>query len=99
MKGFLAFCSVVEGIVKKAQNINYSNHCTYHLDYRGGNDMPIVQIDLLEGRTLEQKRAMVAKVTDAIVETAQCPAEAVTIIIREMPPTLLGKGGKLRSDM
>jgi 4-oxalocrotonate tautomerase len=60
--------------------------------------MPIVQIDLLEGRTLEQKRAMVAKVTDAIKETTNCPADAVTIIIREMPPTHLGKGGKLRSD-
>ena len=60
--------------------------------------MPIVQIDLLEGRTLEQKRAMVAKVTEANKETANCPADAVTIIIREMPPTHLGKGGKLRSD-
>ncbi len=36
MKGFLAFCSVVEGIVKKAQNINYSNHCTYHRDNKRG---------------------------------------------------------------
>ena len=61
--------------------------------------MPIVQIDLLEGRTLEQKRAMVAKVTEAIQETANCPADAVTIIIREMPPIHLGKGGKLRSDV
>ena len=60
--------------------------------------MPIVQIDLLEGRTVEQKRAMVAKVTEAIQETANCPADAVTIIIREMPPIHLGKGGKLRSD-
>lgn len=61
--------------------------------------MPIVQIDLLEGRTVEQKRAMVAKVTEAIQETANCPADAVTIIIREMPPIHLGKGGKLRSDV
>ena len=60
--------------------------------------MPIVQIDLLEGRTVEQKRAMVAKVTEAIQETAKCPADAVTIIFRDMTPTHLGKGGKLRSD-
>jgi len=60
--------------------------------------MPIVQIDMLEGRTLEQKRAMVAKMTAAIVETAECPAEAVTIIIRDMPACHLGKAGKLRSD-
>jgi len=61
--------------------------------------MPIVQIDLLEGRTIDQKRALVKKVTEAITETAQCPPEAVTIIIREMPPVNLGKAGKLRSDM
>jgi 4-oxalocrotonate tautomerase len=61
--------------------------------------MPIVQIDLIEGRTLEQKRAMVAKVTAAITESANCAPDAVTIIIRDMPTTNLGKGGKLRSDM
>lgn len=61
--------------------------------------MPIVQIDMLEGRTLDQKRAMVAKVTEAIVETAKCPPDAVTIIVREIAPMHLGKAGKLKSDM
>lgn len=61
--------------------------------------MPIVQIDMLDGRTLEQKRDLVKKVTEAIVETANCPADAVTIIIREMQPQNLAKAGKLRSDM
>lgn len=60
--------------------------------------MPIVQIDMLEGRTVEQKRKMVARVTEAIVETCDAPAETVTIIIREMSKTNLGKAGKLRSD-
>lgn len=60
--------------------------------------MPIVQIDMLEGRTVEQKRQLVRKVTEAIVSTANCPAEAVTIIIRDMPTTNLGKAGKLRAD-
>ena len=44
--------------------------------------MPIVQIDMLEGRSVDQKRAMVAKVTEAIVETANCTPEVVTVIIR-----------------
>lgn len=60
--------------------------------------MPIVQIDFLKGRTLEQKRALAKKVTEAIVETANCPAEAVKIIIREMPPEHLSEGGVLRCD-
>jgi len=60
--------------------------------------MPIVQIDMLEGRSIEQKRALVKKVTEAISETANCPADAVTIILREMPKEHLAKSGKLRSD-
>lgn len=60
--------------------------------------MPIVQIDMLEGRTVEQKRQLVSKVTEAIVSTVNCPAEAVTIIIRDTPTINLGKAGKLRAD-
>ncbi|MEG6586019.1 2-hydroxymuconate tautomerase [Dendrosporobacter sp. 1207_IL3150] len=61
--------------------------------------MPIVQIDMLEGRTVEQKRELVKKVTAAISETANCPESAVTIIIRDMTKEHLGQGGKLRADI
>lgn len=60
--------------------------------------MPIVQIEMLEGRNLDQKRAMAKKVTEAIVETLQCKPEAVTIIMREMPREHLAKAGTLRID-
>lgn len=61
--------------------------------------MPIVHIELLEGRSHEQKRDMVKKVTDAISETAKCPKEAVKIVIVEMSKAHLGEGGVLRSDL
>ena len=60
--------------------------------------MPIVQIDMLEGRSVEQKRELVKKVTAAICETASCPPEAVKIVIRDMSTNNYGDGGKLRSD-
>lgn len=60
--------------------------------------MPIVQVELLKGRTLEQKRALVEKVTEAISESVNCPKEAVSIIIREMETENFAKGGVLRSD-
>ena len=60
--------------------------------------MPIVQIELFEGRTLEQKRAMAKKVTEAIVETANCKPEAVTIIMRELKKEHLAKAGTLMID-
>ncbi len=60
--------------------------------------MPIVQIDFLEGRSIEQKRELAKKVTQAICETAKCPAEAVTIILRELPAANIAKAGTLMSD-
>ncbi|HHZ02462.1 MAG TPA: 2-hydroxymuconate tautomerase family protein [Tissierellia bacterium] len=60
--------------------------------------MPIVQIEMLKGRTLEQKREMVKEVTEAISKTANCPKENVRIIIREMDPENFAEVGVLRCD-
>jgi len=46
--------------------------------------MPMVQIEMFEGRTVEQKRMLVKKVTDAIVESINTAPENVKIVIREM---------------
>jgi 4-oxalocrotonate tautomerase len=60
--------------------------------------MPIVQIELIEGRTLDQKRALAEKVTKAIAESLDCPESAVSIIMREMKPDNFAKEGKLWCD-
>lgn len=55
--------------------------------------MPIVTIKLLEGRTDEQKKALVEKVTEAIVETVNAKPEAVTIVLEEMSKNHYATGG------
>jgi 4-oxalocrotonate tautomerase len=60
--------------------------------------MPILQVELLKGRTVEQKRNMVKKVTEAVTETLDCPKEAVRIIIREMELENFASAGVLRAD-
>lgn len=60
--------------------------------------MPIVQIEILEGRTVEQKRALVKEVTAAICKTINAPPEAVSIIIRDMKTENYAKAGVLRVD-
>jgi len=60
--------------------------------------MPILQIEILKGRTVEQKRNMVKKVTDAVIETLNCPKEAVRIILREMKEENFFKPGVLQVD-
>ncbi|QYN44715.1 MULTISPECIES: 2-hydroxymuconate tautomerase [unclassified Gilliamella] len=60
--------------------------------------MPNVTIDFLEGRTIEQKREMAKRVTDAIVQTLNCKPEAVQIIMHELSKDQLANGGELRID-
>ena len=60
--------------------------------------MPIIQIDLLKGKSVEQKRALADKITTACVDALQCPRDAVTIVLRDMEPTDYGVGGRLFAD-
>lgn len=60
--------------------------------------MPTVQIDLMEGRSLEQKRELAEKITAAVASAAKCPPEAVTILIRDISPANISLGGQLRCD-
>ena len=55
--------------------------------------MPIVQISMIQGRTVEKKEQLIKKVTDAIVEVLQIPADRVHIVLNELPKENLGNGG------
>lgn len=57
--------------------------------------MPIVQVELIKGRTIEQKQEMVQKITQALVESVNCKPESVSIIIRDMEKENYGHGGEL----
>jgi 4-oxalocrotonate tautomerase len=61
--------------------------------------MPIIHVDLLEGRSVEVKRAYVKAVTNCTVEILKCKPEAVTVILSEMSPENLGQAGKLKLDL
>jgi len=60
--------------------------------------MPLVTVKMLEGRTLEQKKAMVEKVTQAICETLGATPENVMIDLQDMPKDTFARNGKLISD-
>jgi len=61
--------------------------------------MPEIVVYLLEGRGLEEKRALVKDLTAAIVKNIGAPAESVTVSLVETAKTSKGKGGVLFSDM
>lgn len=60
--------------------------------------MPIVTVKILEGRTDEQKRSLVEKVTAAVSETVNAPKETISVCIEEMAKNNFAKAGVLMSD-
>jgi 4-oxalocrotonate tautomerase len=56
--------------------------------------MPVVQVHLLEGRTDEQKEAIINEITEAMHRAVGAPKETVRVIITEMPKQHFGIGGK-----
>ena len=60
--------------------------------------MPEVIIEMAQGRTLDEKRALVKDITDAVVKNCKVDKDAVTVIIHENPRTDKAKGGVLFCD-
>lgn len=56
--------------------------------------MPLVEITLWPGRDADVKERIIKEVTDAISRTSGAPPEAVEVIIRDVPKTNWGRGGK-----
>jgi 4-oxalocrotonate tautomerase len=61
--------------------------------------MPFAQIHMIEGRTEEQKRAVIEKVSAALVEATGAPKEAIRVWIQEVPKTNWGIAGQTAKDL
>lgn len=60
--------------------------------------MPIIQFNIMEGRTVEQKKRLAEKVTDTVVEVLGVKREAVRILIHEMGPYDFSVGGVTQAE-
>lgn len=60
--------------------------------------MPIVRIEMWEGRTHAQKAELARVVTDAMVTIAHTTPEATTIVLEDISKENWATGGKLASD-
>jgi 4-oxalocrotonate tautomerase len=60
--------------------------------------MPVVIVEMWEGRTVEQKRGLVDAITKAMVEHCKSDPTHLHVIIHDIPKTSWGRGGKLSSD-
>ncbi len=60
--------------------------------------MPIIRVEMHEGRTVAQKRALAAALTDAIVEHAGAEPGAVRVLFSDYTKDDWAIGGQLVSD-
>ena len=59
--------------------------------------MPVVSVEMWEGRTIEQKKQLVEGITSVMVKMG-VPAEATIVIIKDNPKHNWGMGGKLATE-
>jgi 4-oxalocrotonate tautomerase len=60
--------------------------------------MPTIRVELFEGRTVEQKRALAQALTDACVKTLGGSADGVDILFYDIARHDWATGGQLWSD-
>ena len=58
--------------------------------------MPFIHVEMIEGRSREQKEALVKEVTEVVSKHIGDPTEHIHIIIQEIKAENLGQNGKLR---
>ena len=57
--------------------------------------MPFVHVELVEGRTAEQKAGLVKDITEAVVKNTGATEDRVHVIIEDMKKSNYAVGGKL----
>ncbi len=60
--------------------------------------MPTIHVEMFAGRTVDQKRALAAALTEAVVKTIGGSPEAVDVIFRDVERHDWATAGQLWSD-
>lgn len=56
--------------------------------------MPLIQINIIEGRSPEKKERLIREVTDTVADILESPVGNVRVMIQEMPATHWGIAGE-----
>ncbi len=56
--------------------------------------MPIIEVNLLEGRSSDAKERLIEALTDATIEAIGAPRESVRVILRDMSEAHYAVGGQ-----
>lgn len=61
--------------------------------------MPIINIQILEGRPPEKIKSLIASVTETVSVELSAPKERIRVLVTEVPKTHWGIGGVATSDI
>jgi 4-oxalocrotonate tautomerase len=67
-------------------------------DWEGCSNMPEIYVHAVEGRSLDQKRALIRDITAAVVKNFDVSADSVMVQIVESSKENKAKGGVLFSE-
>jgi 4-oxalocrotonate tautomerase len=56
--------------------------------------MPLIQVTMVEGRTVEQKHALIRNLSQSMAETLEVPLERIRVAIYEVTADEWGIGGQ-----
>jgi len=60
--------------------------------------LPTIRVELMEGRTPEQKKNLVQALTQAVVDTLGSKPESVDVLLFDVSPSNWATGGELWSE-
>jgi 4-oxalocrotonate tautomerase len=60
--------------------------------------MPVIRVEMWEGRSIEQKRELVDVLTREMARISACETDSVYVIIDDIKKENWGAGGELCSD-
>ncbi|MCP8970507.1 4-oxalocrotonate tautomerase [Ectobacillus ponti] len=61
--------------------------------------MPLIHIQMLEGRPEEKVTNLIQQVTETVSATLEAPKESIRVIVTEIPRTHWGVGGIPMSEL
>lgn len=60
--------------------------------------MPLIQVNIMEGRPPEKVKQLIENITDTVSETLGAPKQSVRVLVTEMPKTHWGIAGVPASE-
>jgi 4-oxalocrotonate tautomerase len=61
--------------------------------------LPIINVQMLRGRTPEQKSALIEALANTVMETLAVPEEAIRIILTDVAPEDWGNGSRTMAQI